>query len=34
MKKYLAIYTGTEASLERSGWNKLDAETRRKRWRP
>ena len=28
MKKFLAIYLGTEASLERSGWNKLNEQER------
>jgi hypothetical protein len=28
MKKFLAIYTGTETSREKSGWDQLDAETR------
>ena len=31
MKKFLAIYIGTAASLERSQWNRLDDETRKKR---
>lgn len=31
MKKFLAIYIGTEASLERSQWNKLDADKRKAR---
>ena len=28
MKKFLAIYIGTEAALERAGWNKLDEQKR------
>lgn len=28
MKKFLAIYIGTEAALERAGWNKLDEKQR------
>jgi hypothetical protein len=31
MKRFLAIYIGTEATLERKGWNKLDAEQRKER---
>ena len=31
MKKFLAIFIGTEASFEKSGWNALDAERRRER---
>lgn len=31
MKKFLAIYIGTASALEKSGWNKLDAQTRRER---
>ena len=31
MKKFLAIYIGTEAALERSQWNKLDDEKREAR---
>jgi hypothetical protein len=29
MKKFLAIYIGNEATTERKGWNKLDAEKRK-----
>jgi hypothetical protein len=29
MKKFLAIYTGTAASREKSGWDKMDAEKRK-----
>ena len=29
MKKFLAVYIGTEAALERAGWNKLDDEKRK-----
>jgi len=29
MKKFLAIYIGTEAALERAQWNKLDEEKRK-----
>jgi hypothetical protein len=29
MKKFLAIYTGSEAALERSGWNKLTEDKRK-----
>ena len=29
MKRFLAIYIGTEAALERSGWNKLDEQKRK-----
>jgi hypothetical protein len=28
MKRFMAIYTGTEAALKRSGWNELDEATR------
>jgi len=31
MKKFLAIYIGTEAALERSQWNKLDDAKRKQR---
>ncbi len=31
MKKFLAIYIGTEAAFEKSGWNKLDEEKRKAR---
>jgi hypothetical protein len=31
MKKFLAIYIGTEAALEKSQWNKLDEEKRKAR---
>lgn len=31
MKKFLAIYLGTEAALERSGWRSLDEEARKAR---
>ena len=31
MKKFLAIYIGTEAALERSRWNELDDATRKQR---
>jgi len=31
MKKFLAIYIGTEAAFERSGWNALDEEKRKAR---
>jgi hypothetical protein len=31
MKKFLAIYIGTEAALERSQWNKLDDAERKQR---
>ena len=31
MKKYLAIYIGTEAAFEKSGWNKLDEAKRKAR---
>ena len=30
MKKFLAIYIGTASALEKSGWNKLDEEKRKK----
>ena len=29
MKRFLAIYIGTEAARERAGWNKLDEEKRK-----
>jgi hypothetical protein len=29
MKRFLAIYIGTEAALEKSQWNKMDEEKRR-----
>jgi hypothetical protein len=29
MKRYLAIYIGTQAGLERTQWNKLDPEKRK-----
>jgi hypothetical protein len=29
MKRFLAIYIGTEAALERAQWNKLDEEKRK-----
>jgi hypothetical protein len=29
MKRFLAIYIGTGAALEKSQWNKLDAEKRK-----
>jgi hypothetical protein len=29
MKRFLAIYTGSEAAHERSGWNKLSEENRK-----
>jgi hypothetical protein len=31
MKKFLAVYIGTEAALERAQWNKLDEEKRQAR---
>jgi hypothetical protein len=31
MKRFLAIYIGTEAALEKSRWNKLDEEKRKAR---
>ena len=31
MKKFVAIYIGTEAALEKSQWNKLDEEKRKAR---
>ncbi len=31
MKQFLAVYTGTPASVEESGWNRLDEATRKKR---
>jgi hypothetical protein len=31
MKRFLAIYIGTEAALEKSQWNKLDGEKRKAR---
>ena len=31
MKRFLAIYIGTEAALERSQWSKLDEEKRKAR---
>ena len=31
MKKFLAIYIGTEAALEKSQWNQLDEEKRKQR---
>ena len=31
MKKFLAIYIGTEAAIERSQWNKLDDAKRKER---
>jgi len=31
MKRFLAIYIGTEAALEKSQWNKLDEEKRKAR---
>jgi hypothetical protein len=31
MKKFLAIYIGTPAALERAGWNELDEEKRKER---
>jgi hypothetical protein len=30
MKKFLAIYIGTEGALEKSGWKKMDEEQRKK----
>jgi len=29
MKKFLAVFLGTPASVERSGWNRLDPEKRK-----
>jgi hypothetical protein len=29
MKRFVAIYTGSEAALERSGWNKLSEDKRK-----
>jgi hypothetical protein len=31
MKKFLAIYLGSAASMEKSGWNKLEESTRKQR---
>ncbi len=31
MKKFLAIYIGTEAALERAGWKQLDDKQRKQR---
>jgi hypothetical protein len=31
MKRFLAIYTGTDAAAEKSGWNKLDPAARKAR---
>jgi hypothetical protein len=31
MKKFLAIYIGTEATREKSGWERLDEATRKQR---
>ena len=31
MKKFMAIYIGTEAALERAQWNKLDDQKRKER---
>jgi hypothetical protein len=31
MKKFLAIYIGTEAAFEKSGWNALDEDRRKAR---
>ena len=31
MKRFLAIYIGTEAALERAQWKRLDEETRKAR---
>lgn len=31
MKKFLAIYIGTEAAFEKSGWNQLDDAKRKQR---
>lgn len=31
MKRFMAIYIGTEAALERSGWKQLDEPTRKAR---
>ena len=30
MKSFLAIYIGTPSALEKSGWNKLDEEKRKR----
>jgi hypothetical protein len=31
MKKFLAIYTGTEAAVEKSGWNRLSKDEQKQR---
>jgi hypothetical protein len=31
MKRFLAIYIGTDAALERAGWNELDEQKRKAR---
>jgi hypothetical protein len=31
MKKFLAVYTGTQAARERSGWDQLDEKSRKER---
>jgi hypothetical protein len=31
MKRFLAIYIGTDAAVERAGWNQLDEEKRKAR---
>ena len=31
MKKFLAVYTGTDKAAKRAGWDRLDAATRRAR---
>jgi hypothetical protein len=31
MKKFLAVFLGTPASVERSGWNRLDPEKRKEK---
>jgi hypothetical protein len=31
MKKFLAIYTGTQAAMEKSGWNRMDEAKRKER---
>jgi len=31
MKKFLAIFIGSQESTEKSGWNRLDPETRKQR---
>lgn len=31
MKKFMAVYIGTEAALERAHWNKLDEKKRKER---